>query len=140
MKKVLLIALCLFALNQAKAQVGLSFLHSEAVSSFGISTNPEKRIWGEGRIDMDVSEFSPEIMGFYNFIRKEDFNLFGGLGYRFKLAEGPVIPAVGFTVKPFEKMRNFAFHAEGAYVSGAVDGDDFLKGAIGFRYFIKKSK
>jgi len=126
-----------FIVNISKAQVGISYLHSEVISTLGISTNPEKRFWGEARVGLNVNDISPEVMAYYNVVRRDNFNLFAGAGARVVTLENIILPAIGFTVKPFEKLNDLAIHAEGAVNTGG-EGGGFTRGLIGLRYFIRK--
>lgn len=138
MKKIFIALFLAVLAFHARAQVGVSYLHSDVISAFGISTNPAKKLWGEARIGLDVdwSNASPEFLGNLNVLRREDFDLFVGIGARFNALEGVILPNVGFQFKPFEKKENFYLHAEGMYVHGEFA--DIFKGSIGIRYFIKR--
>ena len=122
----------------SNAQVGLSYLHSDVISAIGVSTNPDKNLWGEARIGLNVNarDFSPELVGFYNFVRRDDFKVFAGAGLRLTTFEGIVLPTIGFNFKPIESKPNFALHAEGALLVG--DFGEVIRGTIGFRYFLRK--
>ncbi len=138
MKKILITSILILISFNLKAQVGFSYLHSDVISAVGISTNPDKNIWGELRMGMDINaaDFSPEIVGFTNVIKRDDFKMFLGVGGRLQVLEGIVLPAIGFTFKPIESKPNFALHAEGALIVG--DFGEVLRGSFGFRYFLRK--
>lgn len=139
MKRFFLTITFVLAAFTSQAQVGVSYLHSDVISSIGISTNPDKTFWGEARVGLDInfSDFSPEFLGFANIIRRDDFNFFVGAGLRVTLLEGPIIPATGFTFKPIQSKPNFSIHAEGALIA-PFDTGEVLRGSIGIRYFIRK--
>ena len=122
----------------SKAQIGIGYLHSDVISAFGLSTNPANKIWAEARIGLDVnwSNASPEFLGNMNVIRRDDFDLFVGIGGRFNALEGVILPNVGFQFRPIQKKDNFYLHAEGMYVHG--EAADIFKGSIGIRYFLKR--
>jgi len=140
MKKMLTIALVLCSLSTLKAQVGFSYLHSDVVSAFGISSNPQNRFWAEARLTLDVAwqDVGPELVTFVNVVRREDFDFFVGAGGRFNVLEGVILPAFGFQIRPIESKPNLAIHAEGMFIAG-VNADVF-KGSIGLRYFLRKKE
>jgi len=139
MKKLFPILLFLMVSFHLKAQVSVAYHYSFALSSIAVGTNPDRNIWGEFRIGMDteLNDFSPEVVGFWNYLKRDDFKLFVGLGLRLNLAAGPILPAFGFTFNPIESKPNFAIHAEGAVLARAED-TAILRGSLGLRYFIRK--
>jgi len=139
MKKLLIaIALLFFVSTFSHAQIGFSYLHSDVISALGISTNSANKIWAEARVGLDVtwSNASPEFIGNYNVIRRDDFDFFIGIGGRFNAVEGVILPNVGFQFKPIQSKDNFYIHAEGMYVHGSAA--DIFKGSVGIRYFLKR--
>ncbi len=140
MKKLLLTITLLFCFGMAKAQVGFSYLQSDVVSTFGVSSNPDKFFWGEARLTLDVNweNVGPELVGFFNVIRREDFDFFLGTGARFNALEGVILPAFGFKVKPIASKPDLTLHAEGMFIAG-VNADVF-KGSLGIRYFLRSKK
>ncbi len=139
--RILLVLVLLISFSHcSKAQIGFSYLHSEVISSFGISTNPEKRIWAEVRLGLNLnwSDASPELIGFYNLVRRDDFDFFLGAGARFNAFEGVIIPAFGFQIRPIDSKPNLAIHTEGMYVIG--ESAEIFRGSIGLRYYLRKRK
>ena len=96
-----------------------------------------QKICGEARIGLDVnwSNASPEFLGNTNVIRRDDFDLFVGVGGRFNALEGAILPNLGFLFKPIQSKDNFYLHAEGMYIHGSAA--DIFKGSVGIKYFLK---
>ena len=121
-----------------KAQVAFSYHQSSIVSSFGVSTNPDKNVWVEGRISTNSSQFDITGMVLYNFVKRDDFKLYTGAGFGSVLFQGNFALALGFQVKPIEKKDNFSLFAE---YTPLLDTDllNYIgSGSIGIRYFLKK--
>ncbi len=140
MKKIIIATLFVLSIGTAKAQVGFSYLHSDVISTFGISSNPDKFFWAEARLSLDVdwSNVGPEFVGFFNVVRREDFDFFLGTGARFNALEGIILPAFGFKIKPIESKPDLTLHAEGMFVVG--ENSEVFKGSIGIRYFLRRKK
>ena len=76
----------------------------------------------------------PELVLTYQFLNKEDYEFYGGLGFRASAFQGLVLP-VGFNFFPFEKKK-FGFHLELAPI---VNDNPVLRGSWGIRYrFLKE--
>lgn len=74
MKKfILLLSVIALALiySKSQAQVSVGYYHSNFVSEMSVGTSPEKRFWGEARITTNVLSPDLQVMGAYNFLRKE---------------------------------------------------------------------
>ncbi|OEK03133.1 hypothetical protein BFP97_17105 [Roseivirga sp. 4D4] len=140
MKKLFFIALLLISANLVKAQVGFSYHQSTLVSSFGISTNPDKKIWGEARIGANSTEFDITAMALYNVVEREDFKLYSGLGLGTTYQDGNFALALGFQVKPIEKKDNFTLFGEYTPLFSSDEGSFLASGSIGIRYFLKRKK
>jgi len=137
---VLLFALSFGILGYATAQIsaGINLQSSETFVTIG--TNPDKQLFGEGRISIG-RDIGIELMGGYNVIQKQDVNFYFGLGLGmdgdrnnrnndnddFYLA----IP-FGLLVKPFAK-DNFGIVLEAAPVF-ADDRGDYFRAGFGFNY------
>ena len=138
MKRLIIVLLMLAAVSTAKAQIGFSYHHSTLNSSFGISTNPDKSVWGEARINTVSSEFDVTGMVLVNVAKKEDFSLYTGAGFTSLLFEGGFSFALGFTVKPIETKPNFALFGEWNPLIPTEFDDYISTGSIGIRYFLRK--
>jgi len=140
MKKLLFIALMLIAANLMKAQVGFSYHQSTLVSSFGISTNPDKKLWGEARIGANSTEFDITAIALYNVVEREDFKLYSGAGLGSTFQDGNFALALGFQFKPIEKKDNFTLFGEYTPLFKLQEGSFLASGSIGIRYFLKRKK
>ena len=86
-------------------------------------------------MDVNWSNASPEFLGNTNVIRRDDFDLFVGVGGRFNALEGAILPNLGFLFKPIQSKDNFYLHAEGMYIHGSAA--DIFKRSVGIKYFLK---
>lgn len=137
MKRVLFLLVLSGLSYKSFAQFGVGFYQSElSFASFNYTF--AQRFTGELRLSTStyVSDLSPEIVATYRFINKPAHSVYAGLGGRFNLDPGLVLP-LGLQVSPFEKMRNFAFATELAII-GVAEGDAVLRGALGIRYYFVK--
>ncbi len=114
--------------SKSQAQVSVGYYHSNFVSEASVGTSPEKKFWGEARITTNVLSPDLQVMGAYNFLRKERVRTYIGAGYN--TIGGLVIP-VGLQVMPFADFKNFAFQFEVSPLLGELT---LIKGGIGFRY------
>ena len=129
MKKLTL--LFVFISNVVFAQFGVSF-HQSKLSFVGFNYEFIERVRPELRIGADsyFEEISIEVVGTYDIINKADYEFYAGLGARFNLYDGIVIP-IGLNIFPFSS-KNFGFQME---LSPIVFGDDdLLRGSWGIRY------
>ena len=146
MKKVIFTLTLIFAATALKAQIAFSYHHSSAQSSFGISTNPERPIWLEARLNTQkASKFDITSMLLINFLERKDFNLYTGFGFdsvlQKGLFKGAFYTAFGFQVKPVKGRKNFSVFAEytpSLKVKGGKIDNYRAGGSIGIRYFLKK--
>lgn len=140
MKKTFFVLLILGFAATAQAQVGFSYHQSSVVSSFGISTNPDKNFWGEARIGANSNQFDITAMVLYNVVRRDDFMLYTGAGVGSTFNEGNLALALGFQVKPIEAKENFTLFGEYTPLLSTSVGSYLGSGSIGFRYFLKRKK
>lgn len=138
MKKIICIALLLISANIVKGQVGFSYHQSTLISSFGISTNPDKKLWGEARIGANSTEFDITAMILYNVLTRDDFKLYSGGGLGTTYDDGNFALAVGFQFKPIETKDNFTLFGEYTPLFSSDEGSFLASGSIGIRYFLKK--
>ena len=154
MRKLLfMIITILFAFN-VKGQVGISYLHSDMISTIGASYQVKEKLNAEFRIGMSVQDFIPHIQLNYSLLNKKDFNLYFASAYSYRYGaivelstnninvtvgpnkSGTFLTGTGFNVSPFSDMKNFSFVAEGLVGIGSFDS--FLQGSIGLRYTFMK--
>ncbi|MBO3699455.1 hypothetical protein [Roseivirga sp. E12] len=140
MKKLFCLTLFLFSANFVKAQVGFSYHQSSVISAFGVSTNPDKKLWGEARIGANSTEFDITAMVLYNVLEREDFKLYSGVGVGTTFSDGNIALALGFQFKPIEKKDNFTLFGEYTPLLNSSAGSYLASGSIGFRYFLKRRK
>lgn len=155
MRKLLFMLFTILLVASAKAQIGISYLHSEMISTLGASYQVKDKLSAELRVGMSVQNFIPHLQMNYSLLNKTDFNLYVAAAYSYRYGvitevstnnvsvtvgsqqSGTFLTGIGFNVSPFSEMKNFSFVAEG--MVGASSLDSFLQGSIGFRYtFLKE--
>ena len=119
--------LCLGQFQAGYYQSGLPAV-AVGYSIKGIVT-PEFRLG----TDLTLNTLAPELNVLVHYLRKEDYNLYLGLGVRpvSDFYPGIVIP-VGMQIFPFEQKK-CGFHFEASPVIG-FESDNILRGSVGIRY------
>jgi hypothetical protein len=130
----------LTSISNSFSQLGVSYYASN-FSKAGISYNFGERLWTELRVytNFDMEDITPELVLNYNFVKKESFDFYVGIGGFVNFFNGVVLP-IGFHLRPVKEMPNFAllFEIQPSY-DDALDG--LFLGNVGFRYtFNKKAK
>lgn len=114
----------------AFSQVGVSF-HQSNLPFVGVNYEIKDRFRPEARIGVDnyFEELSLEGVVTYDFLKKEDYEFYGGVGGRVNSLDGLVIPA-GVNIFPLGN-KQFGFHLEAAALLGE---NSILRGSWGIRY------
>ena len=115
-------------------QWGVSY-HQSNLPFAGVNYQLNNRIRAEFRVGTDqyVEELSVEGVVTYDLVKKDDYELYAGLGVRTNDFTGLVIP-VGLNVYPFS-AKQFGFHIELAPI---FDESGILRGSWGIRYRFRK--
>ena len=119
------------------SQITTSFYISESNSKLAIGYEFNEKLWTDLRIysGTNISNFTPEIVLNYNFLRKENYYTYVGGGIILNNINGIVVP-FGIGIKPFENMKNLSINIEFNPLY-EIDLDDlFIRGFIGLRYKI----
>ncbi|MFN3640952.1 MAG: hypothetical protein ACK4UK_08535 [Flavobacterium sp.] len=134
----LLITLILgFVVTMSYSQTTTSFYLNESNSKLAIGYEFNEKLWTDFRIysGTNISNFTPEIVLNYNFLRKENYYTYVGGGIILNNINGIVVP-FGVGIKPFENMKNLSINIEFNPLY-EIDLDDlFIRGFIGLRYII----
>lgn len=133
--KYLLLLTLLCTAHLSYGQFGISY-HQSSLPFLGVNYGFTDRFSAEIRLstDMYFEDFSPELVATYNYLKREDYELYAGIGGRANNLSGLVIP-LGLRVYPFE-AKAFGFHVEVAPLIGEYDG--ILRGSLGINYrFLK---
>ncbi|GAA4440475.1 hypothetical protein GCM10023091_24170 [Ravibacter arvi] len=135
MKKLFTTLFCLTTL-QGFAQFGVSY-HQSNMPFVGFNYEIADRFMPELRFGMDTHahDMSVEAVATYQFLDKEEVEVYAGLGGRANRHAGLVAP-IGIHVFPFPS-RNFGFHIEVAPIFTEHD-DAIVRGSWGIRYRFKK--
>lgn len=134
MKKLIFTAVfLLFSLASCYAQLSVGYHQSNLPFVF-IGYEIGERLVPELRLSTDIDleyDFSPELVLTYQFINKQDYEFYAGLGYRVNLFQGVVFP-IGLNIFPFNQQR-FGLHIEAAPMI-EIEGSTILRGSWGIRY------
>jgi hypothetical protein len=111
-------------------QLGIDYNQSNLPFT-GVSYEIKERIRPELRIGTDnfLEDASVEGIVSYDILNKEEYEFYGGLGYRTNNFNGAVIP-IGFNFYPLTS-KNFGFKIE---VTPILGESNILRGGLGFRY------
>lgn len=131
MRKLLTLFFCFCSLNVCFAQFGVS-VHQSSLPFIGFNYEVAARFVPELRLGMDtrLNNMSVEAVATYQFVNKEDHEIYAGLGGRANNFAGLVIP-IGAHFFPFP-AKNFGFHIELAPI--IFDGSTIVRGSWGIRY------
>lgn len=124
-----------FGLLSAKAQFGIGY-HQSSLPFVGLSYTFANRLMPELRIGTDryLDDVSLEGVLTYQYLQKEDYSLYAGLGFFYEDSENVSIP-LGMLLFPFENKK-FGFHMEATPLVG--EGGNILRGSWGIRYLFSK--
>ncbi|HCX24941.1 MAG: hypothetical protein CMB80_06500 [Flammeovirgaceae bacterium] len=134
MKKSPLILLLVLSSFAGFSQIGISY-HQSQLSFFGVNYQTSERFLTEFRLNTNtlIEDLSPELVLHYQFVKKETHEAYAGIGGRFQIDEGMVVP-LGFNLFPFNK-KQFGFHTE---VAAIIGENNVFRGSWGIRYIFKK--
>ena len=134
MKKSPLILLLVLSSFAGFSQIGISY-HQSQLSFIGVNYQTSERFLTEFRLNTNtlIEDLSPELVLHYQFVKKETHEAYAGIGGRFQIDEGMVVP-LGFNLFPFNK-KQFGFHTE---VAAIIGENNVFRGSWGIRYIFKK--
>lgn len=117
---------------QAHAQWGVSY-HQSALPFVGVNYTFSERFMPELRLGTDqyLSDVSLEVTFSYQYVQREEYQLYAGIGILVREYEAGVVIPAGMLIYPFENKK-FGFHIEAAPV--IFDWDSILRGSWGIRY------
>ena len=120
----------------AFSQIGVSF-HQSNIPFVGVNYEFKNRLRTEARFGVDnyFEKVSLEAVITFDISKKEDYELYSGVGGRVNSLEGLVIPA-GINIFPLSN-KQFGFHLEAAALLGE---NSILRGSWGIRYRFKREK
>jgi len=135
--KILTVIFCFFSANISLAQFGVS-VHQSNLPFIGFNYEVADRFVPELRVGIDthLDNMSLEAVATYQFINKEDVEVYAGLGGRANNIAGLVAP-IGAHFFPFSS-KNFGFHIELAPIIS--EGSPIIRGSWGIRYRFKQKK
>lgn len=135
MRKLFTVIFCFISIHVSFAQFGVS-VHQSNLPFVGLNYEIGERFVPELRlgVDTELRSMSVEAVATYQFVNKENHEVYVGLGGRANVFPGLVIP-IGAHFFPFP-AKNFGFHIELAPIIS--DGSTIVRGSWGIRYRFRK--
>ncbi len=129
-RNLLFLSICFFFGINSFGQLAIGY-HQSNLPFISVGYDINQRFTPELRVGTDqfLDNLSIEGVVTYKFFQKEDYDFYGGLGYRGNNLVGVVIP-VGLNFYPFSEKK-FGFHIEAAPI---IYDDSILRGSFGIRY------
>lgn len=120
------------------SQLSVSY-YSSSLSKMGLGYNFGDKFWSELRLysNTTIDDLTPEIVACYNIVKKENHNVYMGLGGNINYFTGFVLP-IGVQFTPIEKFDKFSLHLE-LQPTFDIDDDLIFQSSWGLRYMLKKN-
>lgn len=137
MKKLLITLIICTSTIALKAQFGVSY-HQTAHPFVGFNYEFVDRFLPELRFGMNnqIDHMSVEAVATFQFIDREEVEVYAGLGGRANNSPGLVAP-IGIHAFPFTK-KNFGFHFEVCPIISEHRDSPHIRGSWGIRYRFKE--
>lgn len=141
MKKFLLIFVFIIALlsvNKGFGQLSVSYQYS-SLNKIGCGYNFSPKIWTELRIysNTNLNSFTPELVFLLNIKKKEQHEIYIGIGGVANVFEGLVFP-MGLQFRPIENFKRLSLQIEFEPILD-ISGDDIIfQSSAGIRYTFGK--
>ena len=137
----ILLLIGLFSILSVKgfSQLSISY-YSSSLSKIGLGYDFNDRLWSELRLYSNTffDDITPELVLNYNISRKENHNIYLGLGVNVNYFTGIVMP-IGVQFTPIEKFNSFSLHIE-FQPTIDFDSDLILQSSWGLRYKFGKKE
>lgn len=140
--KFYLLLILFFILSfSVKAQFSVSYYQSNNLSKIGLGYEFSDRVWSDvrmyGGFELEDFTFQPTLLG--NFVHKEKFDVYAGLGLTVGLFDGVNIP-IGLRFRPLENHKNILIHLEAEPLFQFENDTNILFASFGVRYIFNKRK
>ncbi len=121
------------------SQLSVSY-YASSLSKIGMGYNFSDRFWSELRIysNTTIHDLTPELVACFNIVKKENHNVYLGLGVNVNYFNGFVLP-IGVQFAPIEKFDRFSLHIE-LQPTLDTDTDLIFQGSWGLRYRFGKNE
>jgi len=131
----ILVLFGLFSIISIKvfSQMSISY-YSSSLSKIGLGYNFSDNFWSELRLysNTSINDITPELVVCYNIVKKENHNVYLGLGGNVNYFTGFVLPA-GVQFTPIEKFDRFSLHIE-LQPTLDIESDLIVQSSWGLRY------
>jgi len=128
---VLLIALCF----PVYSQIATTLYSSRDFTKIAVGYEFSDKTWCDLRAygGFWIYDFTIEPVIAYNFVSKDAYDFYSGVGFTININTGPIIP-IGVRLRPFEKTKNLQIimEAQPSYIIDANDIAFFC--SVGIRY------
>ncbi len=148
MRKILFLFFTISLLPEAKAQLSLGYYPFN--NTLSITSNTEKRIWVDGRLETNTfyGNINPEIFAMFNLKRTGFYNIYTGLSCKSVLMDGFVDGdfiggyslSVGSRIKPFRRQNNVHFMFELSPYVNKEFNSGILRAYLGVAYHFRGLK
>lgn len=134
MKRLILVLLTTLPISVC-GQFGVNF-HQSNLPFVGLNYEIKNRLRPEIRVGVDnyIEYLNVEIITSYDFLEKEEYEVYAGLGVGTSETIGGIVIPVGVNFYPFT-TKNFGFHIE---VTPLLGENNILRGSWGIRYRFRK--
>lgn len=124
--------------NYVYGQLSLSYQYS-SLNKLGVGYNFSQRIWTELRIysNTNLENFTPELALLYNVSKKDQHEIYIGVGGVVNYFNGLIIP-MGLQFTPFENFKRFSLQIEFAPMIDFDSSDLIFQSSAGIRYTFGK--
>ncbi len=131
--KLLFVLIFALGISKAHAQVTTSFFTNASDSKIGLGYNFNDRFWSDFRVYSNnfLKDFTPELLLNYNFLLRDRFEAYVGLGAIVIDEIQPALP-VGVALRPFPSVKELSINME--VMVTPIWNELFLMGFIGLRY------
>jgi hypothetical protein len=141
MKKFLFIFVFIIALlsvNKGFGQLSVSYQYS-SMNEIGLGYSFSPKIWTELRIysNNNLKSLSPELVFLLNIKKKEQHDIYIGIGGIANVFEGLVLP-IGLQFRPIENFKRFSIQIEFEPILDISRDDLIFKSSAGIRYTFGK--
>lgn len=120
-------------------QLSFSYYSSISYSRFGIGYDFSKRVWSDFRMygGLTFSEFTPELVVFYNVLSNDNRMLYAGLGGSINKIYGIMAP-IGLRINTSEFINKTAIHIEIEPTYDIENERGIFYCSFGIRYIFRK--
>lgn len=124
--------------NKVFGQLSISYQYS-SLNKIGLGYNFTERIWTELHLysNTNLDNFTPELVGLYNISKKDNHDVYFGIGLVANFFTGIVVP-VGLQFRPLENFKRLSLIIEFEPTIDIDREDLIFQSSAGLRYSFGK--